>query len=180
MSFNAEALAEAGYSDREIKWIWAYTSPGVAMYNAAGAARAAGFRGSDVVLARRGYDMRKNPRINRAVRAIFREAFDANHLTIDKVITDLELQRQAAIAKGDINAANKSSELQGKYLKMFADRVEHVHSIEEADETELVTLLTDIVGKLDGVDFSGLAGILGDRGAVEGSDSDTSGAAAPH
>jgi len=43
-------------------------------------------------------------------------------LTVDKVLADLELQRALAIEAGDIKAANRASELQGKYLAMFTDK----------------------------------------------------------
>jgi hypothetical protein len=49
----------------------------------------------------------------------------ATMATIGKVFSDLENQRLLALAKvpPDIQAANRSSELQGKHLAMFTDRV---------------------------------------------------------
>ena len=49
----------------------------------------------------------------------------ATMATIGKVFSDLENQRLLALAKDppDVQAANRASELQGKHLAMFTDRV---------------------------------------------------------
>lgn len=45
-------------------------------------------------------------------------------LTTEKVLADLEELRQRALADGDYRSATKASELHGKYLGMWTERVE--------------------------------------------------------
>ena len=44
-------------------------------------------------------------------------------VVIGRILTDLENERQLALAKGDIASAVRASELQGKHLAMFTDKV---------------------------------------------------------
>ena len=45
-------------------------------------------------------------------------------LTAEKVLRDIERVREMAVESGDYNPALKASELQGKYLKMWTDKVD--------------------------------------------------------
>ena len=45
-------------------------------------------------------------------------------LSTDKVLSDLEATRLAALGKGDLAVATRCSELQGKSLKMFVEKTE--------------------------------------------------------
>jgi phage terminase small subunit len=64
-------------------------------------------------------------RLRQQKRVILRiEEFQAAAMAkVGKVFSDLENQRLLALEKGDIQAANRASELQGKHLAMFTDRV---------------------------------------------------------
>ena len=63
------------------------------------------------------WKLRRRPRIV----AKLREYHDVIKATVGKVITDLEHERLAALAKGDISTAVRASELEGKTLAMFSD-----------------------------------------------------------
>lgn len=70
------------------------------------------------------YELLQMPEIHRAVRERLKEAAEKADITVEKVLWDLEYQRLLAVQKGDIAAANRASELQGKYHKMFVERAE--------------------------------------------------------
>ncbi len=55
------------------------------------------------------------------------------------------------MANGHYSAAVRCLELQGKYLKMFSDKIEHVQTIEELSTDELVEMLREVnqSGNLD-------------------------------
>ena len=55
------------------------------------------------------------------------------------------------MASGHYSAAVRCLELQGKYLKMFSDKIEHVQTIEEFSTDELVEILREVnqSGNLD-------------------------------
>jgi len=160
-----------------VRW---YTTPGDTLYNATASARKAGYKGNENTIATVGWQNLRKPAIQRALRAVWAEAFKVTDLTVDSVIAELEQHRVLALAAGDHGAANKALELKGKYLKMFADRVEHVHSIEDATDEELVGLLNELTGKLDGVDISRIAGISGGGKSSGGGDTDPPGAPTTH
>jgi phage terminase small subunit len=63
--------------------------------------------------------LRRRPRIIEKI-AEYQAAALAS---VGKVFSDLENQRLLALEKGDLQAANRASELQGKHLAMFTDRV---------------------------------------------------------
>lgn len=83
--------------------------------NATASARVAGYKSPENAAWR----LRRRPRVMAKIAAHQKGTI----ATIGKVFSDLENQRLLAIAKGDIQAANRSSELQGKHLAMFTDRV---------------------------------------------------------
>jgi hypothetical protein len=65
------------------------------------------------------WKLRRRPRII----ARIAEYEKLTRACVGKVLTDLEHERQLALAKGDIAAAIRASELQGKHLAMFTDRM---------------------------------------------------------
>lgn len=57
--------------------------------------------------------------------------------TADQVMADLEETRLLAMEKGQLSAAVRCSELQGKHLAMFTDKIEQTTTIQESmSETE--------------------------------------------
>jgi len=102
---------------REEVFAAAYACPESATYGrATKSAEVAGYKGQPHAAAWR---LRRRPRVVAKIEEYQR----ATMATIGKVFSDLENQRLLALAKGDIQAANRSSELQGKHLAMFTDRV---------------------------------------------------------
>ena len=104
---------------REEVFCAAYANPESATYGrATKSAEVAGYKGQPHASAWR---LRRRPRVVAKIEEYQR----ATMATIGKVFSDLENQRLLALAKDppDIQAANRSSELQGKHLAMFTDRV---------------------------------------------------------
>lgn len=122
----------------------------------------------------------KRKDVTRAVNAVLRNAFDTSDLSIDKVLRDLELQRIGAIGDRNWNAANHASELQGKYLKMFVDRIEHFQTIDETSTEEITTLLAEVLGKLDNVTIDQIFEGAGRIAAGSSSDKTTQGPSTAH
>ncbi len=72
----------------------------------------------------------RKPQIQAAIQIAQAERSARTQITVDKVLTDIELIKQDAMQSEEgrmINhaAALKACELQGKNLKMFVDKVEH-------------------------------------------------------
>jgi hypothetical protein len=65
------------------------------------------------------WKLRRRPRII----ARLAEFEKVTRVQIGKVLTDLEHERKAALEKGDLATAVRASELQGKHLAMFTDKV---------------------------------------------------------
>ena len=61
-------------------------------------------------------------RVREAIAEIHRKMMDRALINPQKILSDLENNKALALAKGDIAAANRAVELQGKYLTMFGDR----------------------------------------------------------
>lgn len=76
----------------------------------------------------------KKPAIKAALNKAIKKRADKVNITAEKVLRDLEECRVAARADGQYAPAIRASELQGRHLKMFVDRVEAkvAHSHEDA------------------------------------------------
>jgi len=103
---------------REEVFAAAYANPESTTYGRATKSAAAAGYGQPHNAA---WKLRRRPRVVARIEEYQR----ATMATIGKVFSDLENQRLLALAKDppDIQAANRSSELQGKHLAMFTDRV---------------------------------------------------------
>lgn len=131
-----------------------YTTPGDTLFNGTESARQAGYKGSRNIQARQAYENLRKPKIHAAVRRILKEQFGAADLSIERVLNDIEFTRQLALRDGKYNAALKASELHGKYLRMWLDRVEHIHTIEDVTTDELVALAQRLARRIDGFDLN--------------------------
>ena len=136
-------------------FVFWYTTPGPTFYNATQAAKTAGYKGKDNVLAVTGYDNLRKPKIASAVRARQRELFSAAEVSVDKVLMDIEMVRQMAVRDGNHLAALRASDLHGKYLKMFADKIEHLHTMDDVSTDTLVDLARSLAGKIEGFNLIG-------------------------
>ena len=123
--------------------------------NAMEAARLAGYSGTNTVLKVTGHQVLHRPIIAAEIDKIYKKSVKKAELSVDKVLRDLEDTREKAVAVGNYGAAVRCSELAGKYLKMFTERVEHVSTLESVSTEELVTLLQDIAAQ-GNVDLSQL------------------------
>ena len=79
-------------------------------------------------------------------------------ITVEKVLNDLEDTRNKAIDAGQLAVAAKCSELQGKYQKMFTDRVEHFHLIADIPQEQLLDILKEAWSKLDASIIAAITG----------------------
>lgn len=69
-------------------------------------------------------DLLKNPDVRAAVDARMNKIAEKVDITAEKVLKDIEDIRTSASTANDYGAALRASELQGKYLKMFTDKVQ--------------------------------------------------------
>jgi phage terminase small subunit len=65
----------------------------------------------------------KNPEIRQRVQELHAENMSRNLITVDKVLADLEHDKVMARQNRQYAVATRCTELQGKYLAMFTDRV---------------------------------------------------------
>jgi len=77
----------------------------------------------------------KKPAVQARISELHKENMSRNFLTSDKVLNDLESVRLQAVEKGDLSAAIRASELQGKFLAMFVDRQQF--GVDPAKQPEL-------------------------------------------
>ena len=124
--------------------------------NATEAARRAGYKGSDATLATVGKENIRKPHIAAELEKLTKEALKAADVTVEKVLRDLEDARKKALSEGQYASAIRGSELQGKYLKMFVEKIEHVQTIEDVSTAELTRLLKEIA-EAGGIDLDNLA-----------------------
>ena len=99
----------------EERWCRAYADPESSTYGLATAsAKAAGFSESHNA----SWKIRRRPK----VRARLAELYSLTIVAADKVMTDLENLRLRAVKKGDVQAAVRAVELQGKRLALFVEK----------------------------------------------------------
>jgi hypothetical protein len=119
--------------------------------NGTEAARRAMYSGSDNVLAQIAAENLRKPHIAEEIVKLEKEALKGADVTIEKVLRDIEVERIQALNARQFAPAVRCSELQGKYLKMWVDKIEHVQTIEDVSTEELVRLLHEIAesGQID-------------------------------
>lgn len=156
--------------------VW-FTTPGDTFFNGSQSARKAGYKGSDPQMAVVANQNIRKLNVQAAIREQTRKMYNAADITADRVLSDIEMVRMQAIMKGQYHTALRASELHGKYLKMFADRIEHVHSIDDVTTQDLVEMAQQLAEKVDGFSFPKS---IGGNGAGEGSVSDTPGDQTTH
>ena len=76
-------------------------------------------------------------------------------VTVERILNELQATYERATDEGKYSVAVRCLELQGKYLKMFSDRIEHVESIEDYSTERLIELIREIVAN-GGIDFDAL------------------------
>lgn len=118
------------------------------LYNQTQAAIAAGYTGGYHGAAKQGYINIRHPKIIRRLRERAKQMFGTIELTIDRVLVELEEIRVHAMQARKYGVALRAVEHKGRYLKMFVDRIEHLHTVEDASSKELTELLGALLGKI--------------------------------
>lgn len=153
--------------------------------NATKAAEKAGYKGGIGTLRAIGCKNLKLPNVRKAVDKKLAEMYRGSEVTIETTLRRLERLSDKAEKAGQFSAAVRSVELQGKYLKMFTDRIEHTESLDSIEWGDLVGLLTQVLGEIGvtktledaGID---LAQLLDGAGAGKGAVSDSVGDTTTH
>jgi phage terminase small subunit len=145
-------MSKDGLTGKQALFVRWYTTPGDTLYNGTKSAQKAGYKGPDSTWASIAHENLRKPKIKAEIRKAQKELFSAADITADRILNDIEMTRALALRDGEYNVALKASELHGKYLKMFIDRVENVHTLESVDNDELLGLLSELTGKIDGLD----------------------------
>ncbi len=106
--------------------------------NGGEAAAAAGYNGNKATLYNQARKLLQKKVVRDALAELTRNAVEKAEVTVEKILSDLELAKsEAMIPKMDANgnlkrelgSFLKAVELQGKYLKMFSDKVEITGSV---------------------------------------------------
>lgn len=111
------------------------------------AAKAAGYQGNDHTLRQRASALLKQDEIKEYLAGHAEEACRETQLTVQGVLEDLEWAKDAAKAgyptkegnRKDLTSYIKACELQGKYLKMWIDRVD----VSVSGHAELMKLIQE-------------------------------------
>lgn len=129
---------------RQERFVNAYTS-NLALFNASEASRIAGYSEANCRVA--GHRNLKKAHIRSAITNRLQVSFEANEITVEKVLGDLEFARVLSIQAGKYHSAIRASELQGRYLQMFSDRFERfsTQSIDSVSSEELWELVIDLM-----------------------------------
>ncbi len=152
-----------------------YCSAAVNM-NATEAARRAGYKGNDKTLQVVGSENLAKPMVREAIDKRLEKALSGADVTVEAVLRRVQVIGDQALEAGQYASAAKCAELHGKYLKMWTERIEHVSTIEDVSDAELVRLLHEIAEK-GGIDLNRL--IAGD-GAADSDLPGTPGAPTTH
>jgi len=126
--------------------------------------KAAGYAGNDKSLRVSACQMLQKAHIIERMDKLTAHAVKKAGLTVERVLAQLEETRAAAVKVGNYGAATRCIELTGKYLKMFTERIEQVHTLENISTPDLIALIQEIASQ-GNVDLSQL--IAGD-GAERG------------
>ena len=134
-----------------VKW---YTTPGETLYNGTRSAKAAGYKGTDRNVATDAWRLLRLPKIKAAIRHALKEQYEQADLTIASVLAELEEARIHAMSHGDYGAALRATIQKGHYLKMWTEKIEHVHTIDDVSTEDLTEMALRLAKKIPGFDTS--------------------------
>lgn len=144
--------------------------------NGTEAARRAGYKGNDNQLGTIAAENMQKPAVRELIDKRLEKALSGADVTVEAVLRRVQVIGDKALEDRQYASAAKCAELHGKYLKMWTERIEHVSTIEDVSDQELVRLLHEIAEK-GGIDLNRL--IAGD-GAADGDLPGTPGAPTTH
>lgn len=137
------------------KW---YVS-GLCNFNGVCAARKAGYKGNDATLAVIASENLRKPNVAAEIKRRKAKALSGANVTVENTLRKLTVIGEKALDAGQFAPAARCAELEGKYLKMWTDRIEHVQDVENMPLEELEALLLEVTEK-GGVDIGRiLAGV---------------------
>lgn len=116
--------------------------------NATESASRAGYKGNRKTLEAVGRENLGKPRIKQEVDRMIEEASTGANITIERVLVNLQKNHDRAIEGKNYAAANKALELQGKYLKMWVERIEHIQNLDEITDDMLGALINELTERL--------------------------------
>lgn len=112
--------------------------------NATEAARCAGYKGNDNTLGTVGFENMLKPAIRGEIDRRMAIALSGAEITVENTLKRLTMLGKMAQEAGQYASAVRCVELQGKYLKMWTERIEHVKDIEDISTEELVRLIREL------------------------------------
>ena len=125
-------------------------------FNAARAARAAGYSNKNGIARIKGHQLLKESIVQEAINKEMEKRAKRTKITQDKVLYDLEHQRRAAIKNRQFTPAMRASELHGKHLAMFNDKlitenetIVHIQDHIEQAGIDLLDTLKQLAGESD-------------------------------
>jgi phage terminase small subunit len=134
-----------------VKW---YTTPGETLYNGTRSAKAAGYQGDNQVLAVTAWRLLRTAKVKAAIRHALKEQYEQADLTIASVLAELEEARTLAMSNNDYGAALRATIQKGHYLKMWTEKIEHVHTIDDVSTDDLTEMALRLAKKIPGFDTS--------------------------
>lgn len=141
---------QAELSTKELAFVLAYTCVGSTTCSQLGkSAIASG--SSENNASRDASRLMKKPHVREAIKDIHQKMMDDALINPQKILNDLQNTLDLALAKGDLTAANRSIELQGKYLTMFNERVivdtTEQHRVLSESEKEQARILAAVINR---------------------------------
>lgn len=115
--------------------------------------------------ARKG-SLETNPEIVARLAQLAETMLKDTNITLEKVLGDIEEAREGAMGAEQYGAAIRASELHGKYLKIFTDRVEHMHTITDITQEKLDSVINELLETLDATDGRTVKGDGPETGAL--------------
>ncbi|MCZ6718237.1 MAG: terminase small subunit [Gammaproteobacteria bacterium] len=112
--------------------------------NATEAARRAGYKGNDNTLGTVGFQNMLKPAIRGEIDRRMAIALSGAEITVENTLKRLTMLGKMAQETGQYASAVRCAELQGKYLNMWTDKIEHVQDVEDISIEELVRLIREI------------------------------------
>jgi len=164
--YDMSARDRVPLTKKQQLFIHHYLSPAT-LYDRTAAAKAAGFGKVYSSWNKAGRHCLEHPKISAEINRRLERTFAGTDLTVNRVLAGIEEARRMAIRLEQPGAATRASELQGKFLKMFVDQIQHLHTVEDAPTEELVELLKVMMGNIEGLSFHELMETIGGTVATE-------------
>ncbi len=142
-------------------------------------ARRAGYTGTDNGLAVIASENLRKPHIKAEIDRRMAVFMTGAHVTVETVLTDLEIIKARALAAGKFAPAATCAVAQGKYLKMFSERIELVQTIDDVTDEQLVNLMREL-SQAAGIDLIDLLATITQDGSENSTFLGPSGVSKPH